>query len=164
MMDLILRNRPNVRRVATVLALLCTLPLFSGCSGKKMRDGFVDVRGTVTLDGDPLPNAQVTIETTNGSSFARTDRNGNYIAEYSRSLKGAGVGDATVRISTREIFPDEDVSGLEVDPRSGDHIKPELVPVKYNKKSELKITIENGGGPYNFELESDRTGSSSAGK
>ena len=142
------------RRISQLLFVCCSLTVLIGCNRQKMREGFVDVRGTVTLDGEPLHNAQVIIETANGTSFARTDVNGNYVAEYSKSLKGAGVGPATVRISTKEVFPDEDVSELEVDPRSGDHIKPELVPAKYNKKSELKIEIKTGGAPYNFELES----------
>lgn len=137
---------------AYFLILVGTLSLAVGCSGQKMREGFVDVRGTVTLDGEPLPDAQIIIETKNGTSFARTDENGGYIAEYSKTLKGAAVGSAVVRISTKEVFPDEDVSGLKIDPRSGDHIKPERVPPKYNTKSELKIEIEGDGGPYDFKL------------
>lgn len=140
--------------MTTVVMVCCLISTFIGCSRQKMREGFVDVRGTVTLDGEPLHNAQVVIETATGTSFARTDRNGVYVAEYSKSLKGAGIGPATVRISTKEVFPDEDVSDLKVDPRTGDHIKPELVPPRYNKKSELKIQIEAGGAPYNFDLES----------
>ena len=144
----------RLRRISTLLVVYCSLALLMGCNRQKMREGFVDVRGTVTLDGEALHNAQVIIETANGTSFARTDVNGKYVAEYSKSLKGAGVGPATVRISTKEVFPDEDVSDLEVDPRSGDHIKLELVPAKYNKKTELKIEIKTGGAPYDFDLES----------
>lgn len=133
--------------------VLCGAVLFPvGCSGQKMREGFVDVRGTVTLDDEPLPDAQIIIETPNGTSFARSDSEGRYVAEYSKSLKGAGTGAAIVRISTKEVFPDEDVSGLKIDPRSGDHVKPELVPAKYNSKSELTIEIKPGGAPYDFKL------------
>lgn len=135
-------------------AIAFALTLMAGCGGQKLRDGFADVEGTITLDGEPLPNAQVIIETERGSSFARTDARGHYVAEYSKTLKGAAPGAATVRISTKEVFPDEDVSQLKIDPRSGDHVKPELLPDKYNRKSELKIEILEGGGPYDFALQS----------
>ncbi len=153
----------NQKRISShrwILILGFSLPaivifcLTTGCRQQKLRDGFVDVRGTVTLDGDPLPNAQVVFETETGKSFARTDRYGKYTAQYNKTKRGAGTGRAVVRISTKEVFPDDDVTDLEIDPKSGEHIKPELVPDKYNQKSELLIEITDGGAPYDFELES----------
>ncbi len=143
-----------VNRRGWYLPAIVVFCFVTGCSQQKLRDGYVDVRGTVKLDGDPLPNAQVVFETESGKSFARTDRNGNYVAQYNKAMKGAGTGPAIVRISTKEVFPDDDVSDLAIDPKSGDHIKPELVPEKYNRKSELQIEITDGGAPYDFELES----------
>jgi hypothetical protein len=135
------------------LSVLLLAVVVTGCSQEKVRTGYVEVYGTVTLDGDPLPNAQVIFQTADGSSFARTDADGKYVAKYNRASAGAGTGPATVRITTTELFPDEDVSDLKIDPRSGDYVKPEKVPEKYNRKSVLKIEIEEGGSPYDFELE-----------
>jgi len=129
--------------------------VFGGCTKQvATREGFTDVTGTVTLDGQPLKNAQLIFETEKGISYARTDAAGRYQAEYSRSLAGVGKGKATVRISTKVSFPDEDVSKLKRDPRTGDLEKEELVPPKYNAKSELAVEIKEGGGPYDFQLTS----------
>jgi hypothetical protein len=133
------------------------LVITSGCSRQPpTRDGFTNVIGTVTLDGQPLKNAQLIFETDKGISYARTDASGRYQAEYSRSLSGVGKGKATVRISTKVSFPDEDVSSFKRDPRSGDLEKEELVPPKYNSKSELIVEIKDDGGPYDFRLTSKR--------
>jgi len=124
----------------------------AGCGGQKLRDGFVEAYGTVTLDKAPLAGAQVEIITEKGTSYGRTDSSGRYVAEYSRSLKGVGKGPAKVKIRTGIVYPDEDTSGLKVDAKTGDFKKEEKVPAKYNTKSDLKIEITETGAPYNFEL------------
>jgi hypothetical protein len=124
----------------------------AGCGGKTLREGFVEVYGTVTLDQEPLANAQVEIVTEKGTSYGRTDSSGKYVAEYSTGLKGAGKGPAKVRIRTSIVYPGEDTSGLKVDPKMGDFKKEEKVPAKYNSKSDLTIDIKENGAPYNFDL------------
>lgn len=126
--------------------------IVSGCGGQKLREGFAEVHGTVTLDKEPLSNAQVEIVTDKGTSFGRTDSSGRYVAEYSTGLKGAGKGSARVRIRTNVVYPGEDTSQLKVDTKTGDFKKEELLPPKYNVKTELKIEITDAGAPYNFEL------------
>lgn len=144
------RNR--CRRGARCLLTGFLLLLSTGCGGQKLRDGFADVHGTVTLDKEPLANAQVEIVTDKGTSFARTDAAGHYVAEYSTGLKGAGKGSARVRIRTNVVYPGEDTTQLKVDAKTGDFKKEELLPPKYNSKTELKIEITDDGAPYNFEL------------
>lgn len=67
-------------------------------------------------------------------------------------MKGVKLGEKVVRISTnRKIL------GLNSKPGSeeGEPAKaktPEQVPEIYNKKSELKVTVEKGSGPFNFDL------------
>ena len=106
-----------------------------------------EAHGTVTLDEKPLPNAQVEIQTRKGTSYGRTDQNGHYVAEYSQGLKGAGKGEAKIRIRTNVTFPDEDTSKLEYDSNTGDYRKEELVPKKYNARSELTVEITDDGAP-----------------
>ena len=120
-----------------------------------MREGFAEAYGPVTLDDKPLPNAQVEIETEKGTSYGRTDQNGRYVVEYSQGLKGAGKGKATVRIRTNVTFPDEDTSQLEYDSNTGDYRKEELVPARYNGRSELTVEITDDGAPYDFHLKSN---------
>jgi hypothetical protein len=133
--------------LAGIVAIAAT-----GCGGQKLKNGFVEVHGTVTLDKAPLADAQVEIITEKGTSYGRTDSSGRYVAEYSRTLKGAGTGPAKVKIRTSIVYPGEDTSGLKVDPKTGDFKKEEKVPAKYNTKGDLKIEITENGAPYNFEL------------
>lgn len=129
--------------------------LLAGCGRQQLREGFAEAYGTVTLDEKPLPNAQVEIETPGkGTSYGRTDQNGRYVAEYSQRLKGAGKGTATIRIRTNVTFADEDTSKLEYDSNLGDYRKEELVPAKYNSRSELTVEITDDGAPYDFHLTS----------
>ena len=142
---------PGSRAILCVLAgVVATTAV--GCGGQKLRDGFVEMYGTVTMDKEPLADAQVEIVTEKGTSYGRTDSSGRYVAEYSETLKGAGKGPAKVRIRTSIVFPGEDTSGLKVDPRTGDFKKEEKVPAKYNTKSELKVELKDDGAPYNFDL------------
>jgi hypothetical protein len=147
----ILRRILSRRAGGCVLAGLAAVAA-AGCSGQKLRDGFAEVHGTVTLDKAPLADAQVEIVTEKGTSYGRTDSSGRYVAEYSRSLKGAAAGPATVKIRTSIVYPGEDTSALKVDPKTGDFKKEEKLPAKYNTKSELKIEIKENGGPYDFDL------------
>ena len=125
-----------------------------GCGGKQSRDGFVPAYGTVTLDDKPLPNAEIVFETDNGRSLGRTDSSGKYRAQYTRTLQGVATGTARVRISTKVVFADENISAYETDPKTGEVKKPELVPPNYNEKTELTVEIKDNGAPYDFKLTS----------
>jgi hypothetical protein len=128
--------------------------MLAGCSKPTMREGFTEAFGTITLDGAPLDNAEIILETPKGMSYGRTDSAGNYSAQYSRTLTGAGIGTAKVRISTKVVFPDESLDGVKRDPKTGEYAKVERVPAMYNAKSKLTVEIKEGGAPYNFELTS----------
>lgn len=139
------------RLTTTTLLLALTL----GCSGKPaMREGFAEAYGTVTLDGQPLPGAHVTFENEKGTSFAVADSTGNYVAEYSRTLKGAAVGKNRILISTKVATPGDDPSTLKLNPQTGDYEKAELVPAKYRKDAPIEVDVTADGAPYNFELTS----------
>ncbi|HVJ85408.1 MAG TPA: hypothetical protein VM452_07165 [Caulifigura sp.] len=137
-----------------VTGLLGVLVLLAGCSKPTMREGFTEAYGTITLDGAPLVNAEIIFETPKGMSYGRTDSAGKYTAQYSRTLTGAGMGTARVRISTKVVFPDDSLEGIKRDPKTGEYAKTETVPAIYNSKSTLTVEIKNGGAPYDFELKS----------
>lgn len=129
--------------------------ILAGCNRKPvLRAGFAEAHGKVTLDGKPLPNAQVILEAEKGTSYGRTNGQGDYIAEFSRSQVGAAKGKARVSISTKVPFPDEDTASLPVNPKTGEREKVEQVPAKYNKASTLTVQITDDGAPYNFDLSS----------
>lgn len=104
------------------------------------------VNGRVTLDGEPLENAFVEYSPVSIGSVAtgRTDANGEYFLMYSRTVKGAALGENVVRITTHDIL---DVDGREVP-------VPEKVPSKYNSRTELSVMVESGRNQFDFDLDS----------
>jgi len=105
------------------------------------------VTGTVTLDGEPLANAQVEFQPRQGSpSYGTTDRLGRYELEYTKDKPGAIVGTHVVRITTQTTRTD--ASGNEVQ-------VPQRVPERYNYRSELIEQVAPGENKIDFRLESE---------
>ncbi|QDT66436.1 carboxypeptidase-like regulatory domain-containing protein [Calycomorphotria hydatis] len=107
------------------------------------------VTGTVTLDGEPLPYADITFIPKQGgrNSLATTDDAGNYSLTYTLSQKGALVGEHKVVIT----------SVIEADAGEGDDAKaikgrPEKLPAKYNSASELTANVQSEENSIDFAL------------
>ncbi|WP_437222196.1 carboxypeptidase-like regulatory domain-containing protein [Planctomicrobium sp. SH661] len=105
------------------------------------------VSGTVTLDGQPLPEATVSFNPVeNGrSSMATTDSQGHYELSYTLESKGALIGQYNVHVSTFQQGGDDpgDPPGV-----------PEKVPQKYNKPGLLVKDVLAGTNVINIELTS----------
>ncbi len=119
--------------------------LLIGCSGND--DGskiklppLGTVQGVVKLYGKPLENAFVDYfpADMNGSS-GKTDKNGAYTLIYNASANGATIGEHTVRIYTKP----GGALGSTME---------ELVPAKFNVKSELKATVKAGDNKIDFDI------------
>ena len=120
-----------------MLASVVTLP---GC-GRGDAPQLGQVTGVVTLDGQPLPEAQVEFLPASGRpSSAETGQDGRYRLRYSADFDGALVGPHTVKIHTA------------VDGRV-DRQK-ELVPPRYHAQSELSAEVKSGSNTFNFDLQS----------
>jgi hypothetical protein len=122
------------------LAILLLLPLVCGCH-RGTRPDLGLVHGRVTLDGQPLPDAVVSF-TPDGrgrNSTAFTGGDGAYSLNYIRDVQGAVIAWHTVRITTG-------------DRRSH---KPELVPERYNAKSQLRQQVTAGKNTIDFALVSE---------
>jgi hypothetical protein len=139
-------------------AFLGGLLLF-GCGGPKADYGQLDLvkaGGTVTLDGQPLADAVVSFDASDGQfSYGLTDAGGHYSLQVDSEMKGVTPGEKTVRISTtRKILGLNASEGAsEADPAT--QLKAdEKVPEKYNKNSELKITVGSDKTTYDFDLKS----------
>ncbi|MCA9162473.1 MAG: carboxypeptidase regulatory-like domain-containing protein [Planctomycetales bacterium] len=136
--------------------------VLSGCGSAGADYSKVDliqVSGTVTLDGQPLPNAVVTFETPDGQfSYGMTDSSGHYELQFDSVKKGVTSGPKIVRISTaRKILglnAGEGEEGGEASSESGESspAATELVPEKYNKQSELKVEVSSGNAKHDFIL------------
>jgi len=120
-----------------MIALIAAVFL-AGCGRPEVE--LASVTGTVTLDGKPLGNAFVQFVPSLGGRAAggATDETGHYELDYSAQDKGALVGTAKVLISTG-------------DPESG---RKEMVPPKYNRKTELTAEVGPGANVLNFDLQS----------
>jgi hypothetical protein len=128
-------SRPQ-RRPYTSTAIVIAALVLAACATQGPELG--SVSGTVKMDGQPVPYAQLSFEPEGPGRAAtgRADENGEYALEYSPTAAGALVGPVIVRISTL----------------TADH--PETIPPKYNTKSELKRQVESGSNTIDFELES----------
>lgn len=141
-----------MRIVGGVLVLTSLLCLGCGDSGPDR--GYVE--GTVTMDGEPLPDAVVTFqpEDTGRPSYGRTDENGEYELQYTSDKKGALVGSHRVSISTHERGGSAE-GGYGADEAGGAKGSPEKVPAQYNYDTELRETVESGNNTIDFELSSE---------
>jgi len=106
------------------------------------------VRGTVTLDGRPLPQAQLEFqpqEPGGSPSYGTTDDDGRYTLTFGVDRPGAIVGQHLVRITTfRQLSTEE----------GGPGVIPERLPPQYNSKSQLVRVVQTGKNPIDFELSS----------
>jgi hypothetical protein len=137
---------PSRRARWLVAAGFSVLLASAGCG----RDGptLGRVRGTVTLDGHPLPHAELEFqpqEPGGSPSYGTTDDDGRYTLTFGVDRPGAMVGEHLVRITTfRQLSTEE----------GGPGVIPERLPPEYNSKSQLERVVETGTNPIDFELSS----------
>jgi hypothetical protein len=121
--------------------LVCVIaPLtIVGCSPSQ-RPPLGMVRGTVTLDGVPLPNATLrfTPAGPGRTSQGTTDAEGRYELRYLRDIRGANIDAHAVRITTAS----EENGGREV------------LPPRYHARSQLKARVVAGTNALDFDLRS----------
>tara|TARA_R110002111_G_scaffold100976_6_gene156519 strand:+ start:79994 stop:80527 length:534 start_codon:yes stop_codon:yes gene_type:complete len=130
-------------------ALLFMLSSFTGCmgSGGEPIPDLAEVTGIVTLDGSPLENAKIVFEPQQISekgraraSSASTAADGSYTLEYNADASGATPGKHTVVVLKMSDDP----------AKAGE----QLIPAKYNDKTELTADITTGENTVNFDLKS----------
>ena len=129
-------SRKNFLFGGAFVWLACTV---MGCS-ESDRPTLGMVVGTVTLDGQPLPQACVlfTPAGPGRTSQGTTDTAGRYSLLYLRDIAGANLGEHAVRITTAS----EDNGGKE------------SLPTRYHQDSELIATVNSGSNTLDFILES----------
>ncbi|HEY2410899.1 MAG TPA: carboxypeptidase-like regulatory domain-containing protein [Pirellulaceae bacterium] len=125
-----------------ILGLTALLALSASCS---KRGDLADVRGKVTLDGQPLANAFVVFAPTEHgtTSYGRTDANGSYEMMFTDNEKGAWIGNNSVRISTGDLG-----TGGGPGPK-------ERVPIVYNEATTLTADVKPGKNAFDFDLKSN---------
>lgn len=122
--------------LGAMIALTCLLLV--GCS-QGDRPALGTVKGVVTLDGKPLPNAAIRFlpVVPVRASMSMTDTDGRYELIYIRDIMGAAVGEHRVEITT-------EAAGA-----------PEKLAAKYHSATTLTAKVEPGVNEINFDLTSD---------
>jgi hypothetical protein len=142
--------RPTLFACCLLPLAACLLALMAGC-GRSKRLG---VEGTVTLDGKPLPNGNITLTPLQGTASPTA---GAMVTQGEFSIPAAGgvsPGKFRVEIISRHR------SGRKVpDFRTPGHqgelvdAEEQFLPAKYNSQSELTAQVKSDGpNQLKFEL------------
>ena len=124
--------------------LTLTVLLAVGCSGSSSSS----VEGTVTVDGQPLKDGAVSfipIDPKAGGTSGAVVKDGKFTAEVP-------LGDMRVEFSAPKVVGKKKMYDTPESPTVD--IIDELLPARYNKNSELKITVKKGSQKETFALTS----------
>lgn len=141
------------RRFAVPLLVLSALGL-AGCSGSSGDDLPREaVSGTVTLDGAPLPSGSISFSPDGGGPGG----GGGTITDGRFSIArevGLPPGNYKVAINSAKKREDQ-TKPAQAGGGKSVAVAKELIPTKYNARSQLKVEIKKGGGnDLKLELES----------
>lgn len=154
------------------IVILLTLGTFvAGCGSAPTANydnvNLVDVRGTVLVDGTPVPGAVLEFrdDSTGLSSFAMTDQAGEYRLKFDSIAYGTEPGEKVVSISTtRRVLgvnsESEGADGEEGEEGEGGASakKEERIPDPYRgKDSKLRATVTDSTGRMDFDLAANGT-------
>jgi hypothetical protein len=149
------RSKPLMRKLTLLCAVSPSLLVVVGCSDSR-RD-VAPVSGRITLDGKPLAGASVVSQPVappgsviaGKGSGAFCDDDGRFQLETLDGRPGAIVGEHRIRIyGPRDPKATSDRDG-------GGGPRREPIPAKYNKDTQLTLTVPpDGTSEANFSLKS----------
>jgi hypothetical protein len=121
-----------------VLGVLACL-LISGC---RQANGLVEVTGTVTWNGTPIPAGMIVLQP----------------LESQQAAAGCKIADGKFSLHTRpgkvRVQIDAVRTTTQRDPQSGAYLGEMYIPSRYNRESELDADItRDGENHFNFALE-----------
>ncbi|MFM7074277.1 MAG: carboxypeptidase regulatory-like domain-containing protein [Planctomycetota bacterium] len=123
----------------------------------------VAVSGKVTLDGQPLANAVVTFDASDGQfAYGLTDTAGAYSLRLDSVRSGCTPGPKTVRISTTRKIVGLNATEGEGSAEVGEGnlekgeggVVADRVPPRYNAQSVLKADVSSSQRTFDFSLQS----------
>jgi hypothetical protein len=136
------------------LTLLLATGLLVGCSGSNS----ATVSGTVTLDNQPLPGANVSFypaDEKNAPAYGQTDAQGRYSLSTGADTGLAPGQYIAVVVATKEPPQPYDATGAEIPPIP-------ITPAKYGDatKSDLRIEVKPGKNDLPLSLQSGKASGS----
>ncbi|WP_146118549.1 hypothetical protein [Blastopirellula marina] len=133
------------KRYCVFACALGAFTLFTvGCGGPKSNK--LEMTGKVTLNGQPLPEGTITIEATDdmGGVDGGMITNGEYKVMTT-------PGDKLVKINATKVVGQKKTYNTPDSPM--EDIVQEIIPPKYNQKSELNVTVKEDATSHDFTLE-----------
>jgi hypothetical protein len=136
------RNAVRIQHAGRVAALSVALGLLTGCGGG---DNMADVTGTVTVDGATPEKGSMTFIPADGKSPTAGGEivNGKYSARVP-------LGTAKVQIRVPKVVGKKKLYNTPDSPVQD--IFEEVLPAKYNEKTELTVEVKPGKNEKNWEL------------
>ena len=103
----------NMRGILQISLVLVCISI-AACGGRSDLPSLGEVSGTVTLDGQPVPNVTVQFTPVQGgrTSSAITDSSGQYRLMYTADTRGAQVGRHEVTLAPSAEAPSDDQMDL----------------------------------------------------
>lgn len=135
---------------------LLTLLVAAGCGGS----GTIPVTGTVTLDGQPLPNAVVAFAPKDGSrpAVGRTDAQGNFQVTTFTENDGVMPGEHIVTVTAFETVYNAKKPSDGSDEGTGGRMDLKwIAPQRYSQASAsgLSAAVSRGQTHFVFDLKSE---------
>lgn len=137
-------NPAGIRRTICLPLVVALAAALTACGPRSH-----SVKGKVTLDEEPLPQARISFtQEGNPQEYAHdiTDDEGNYELRQTRKQAGVKTGKYRVHISTY-IGPDEESD-------NPDPVSPERVPDKYSIDGEEIREVQPGANVFDFDIKS----------
>ncbi len=130
-----------------------------GCSTSPSTDyslvSLLSVSGSVTLDGQPLADAEVRFEAESGQySVGKTDSAGRFKLQFDSIKSGCTEGKKIVRITTRPVTEGAGTPESDDGTVNSAAASAERLPPRYNQKSELTAEVTPQKTSFDFTLTS----------
>jgi hypothetical protein len=124
-----------------LVALVLPVAFLAGCGGSN------HIEGTVTLDGQPVDGGTISFINTSGGSAGGQILDGKYSIE-SKLASGTYKVQIEWLKKTGKTIPNKSDAGT-----TSDETK-QVIPVEYNRQSNLTAEVKSGSNTFNFELKS----------
>ena len=146
----------SVFKIWSVVGLAGIVFAITGCSGRGPGVPLAPVSGSVTLNGEPLPNAIVEFnpkeplsladksKSGGGGSMAVTDADGAYVLRFDKRFEGAIVGEHLVRVRPLPSDSDE-----QLDRKTEKQRKAEIMQIM---STQLVYEVQPGQNSYDIDL------------
>lgn len=139
----------------SAVAMLAVCLSMTGCGASAVKDQpeLGTVRGTISLEGTPLPGVSVTFQPVDGRPASGvTNTEGEYELVYIRNTMGCKTGTCHVSIANDAEVADElEQEGDGFEQVVSDTASVEI-PAKYNTKTELTANVQPGENTFDFDL------------